>query len=165
MGQGVASSGLHAVDTSDTSADDSEASHTRRRVQSKRAYKMIKVWGADEVGWFFVTGGTDAAGQPSHFYCSNCSKDVSVFTHGPHEVLRHFQGVEILGSDQRLRLETPGWRVLDFERNHLIRMSLRVRESAFFEVFRSLRVKSSLSLSIYYCGQFWSLGCQVTSRC
>ena len=74
--------------TSDTSADESEASHPRRRVRSKRTFKMKKVWGADEVGRFFVTGATDAAGKPSHFYCWICRKDVSVLTHGPLEVLR-----------------------------------------------------------------------------
>ena len=80
---------------------------------------MKKVWGADEVGWFFVTGTTDAAGKPSHFYSHICRKDVSVLTHGPYEVLRHFQGVKRFARDQRLRLETPGWRVLDFEGNPL----------------------------------------------
>ena len=77
---------------------------------------MKKVRGADEVGRFFVTGATDAAGKPSRFFCRICRKEVSVFTH---EVLRHFQGVKHFAHDQRLRLETPGWRVLDFKRNSL----------------------------------------------
>ena len=66
---------------------------------------------------FFVTKATDAAGKPIHFYCPICHKDVSVLTHGPHEVLTHFQGVKFFASDQQLRLETPGWRALDFEEN------------------------------------------------
>ena len=115
MGQGVALSGPHVFDKTDTSANESEANHPRRHVQSKRTYKMKKVWGVDEVGRFFVTGATDAAGKPSHF----CRKDILVLTHGPHEVLRHFQGVKRLARDQRLRLETPGWRLLDFEGNLL----------------------------------------------
>ena len=91
---------------------------------------MKKVWGADEVGRFFVTGATDAAGKPSHFYCRICRKDFSVLTHGPQEVLRHFQGVKHFARDQRLRLETPGWRVLDFEGNPLSESELeRRRES------------------------------------
>ena len=85
--------------------------------------------GADEVGRFFVTGATDAVGKPSHFYCRIC-KDVSVLTRGSHEVLRHFQGVKRFARDQRLRLETPGWRVLDFEGNPLTESELeRRRES------------------------------------
>ena len=100
-----------------TSADDSEASHPRRRVRSKRTFKMKKVWGADEVDRFLVIGATDAAGKPSYFYCRICHKDVSVLTHGPHEVLRHFQGVKQFARDKRLRLETPGLRVLDFKGN------------------------------------------------
>ena len=81
--------------------------------------KMEKGWGADEVGRFFVTEATDAAGKANHFICGILCKDVSVSTHGPHEVLRHFQGVKHFARDQRLRLETPGWRLLDFEGNPL----------------------------------------------
>ena len=54
----------------------------------------------------------------SHFYCRVCWKNVSVLTHGHHEVLRHFQGRPHFARDQRLRLETPGWRVLDFHGIH-----------------------------------------------
>ena len=68
LGQSAARPGPHVADTSDLSADESEASHSRRRVQSKRTFKMKKVWGANEVGQFFVNGATDAAGKPSHFY-------------------------------------------------------------------------------------------------
>ena len=67
LGQNTVHPGVHAVETSDSSADESEASHPRRRVRSKRTFKMKKAWGANEVGQFFVTGATDAAGKPSHF--------------------------------------------------------------------------------------------------
>ena len=50
-----------------------------------------------------------------------------MLTHGPHEVLRHFQGVKHFASDQRLRLEKPGWRVLDFEGNPLTDSELELR--------------------------------------
>ena len=46
-----------------------------------------------------------------------CRKNVSVLTHGHLEVLRYFQGSPYFAYDQRLRLETPGWRVLDFHGN------------------------------------------------
>ena len=117
LGQSAARPGPRVADTSDSSADESEASHTCRRVRLKRTFKMKKVWGANEVGQFFVTGATDAAGKPSPFFCRVCRKDVSVLTHGPHEILRHYQGVKHFARDQRLRLETPGLRVLDFEGN------------------------------------------------
>ena len=42
---------------------------------------------------------------------------MSVLIHGIHEILRNYQGTEQFPRDQRLRLETPGWRVLDFEGN------------------------------------------------
>ena len=128
LGQSYAPPGPHVVDTNDSSADESEASHSRRRVRSKRTFKMKKVWGANEVGQFFVTGASDAAGKPSHFYCRVCRKDVSVLTHGPHEILRHYQGVKHFARDQRLRVETPGWRVLDFEGNSLSEKELERRK-------------------------------------
>ena len=62
---------------------------------------------------------SDAANMPSHFYCRVRRKNVSLLTHGHHEMLRHFQGSRRFACDQRLRLETPGWRVLDFHGNPL----------------------------------------------
>ena len=106
LGQIAARPCAHFANTSDSSADKSEASHSGRRVRSKRTFKMGKVWGANEVGHLFVTGATDAAGKPSHLYIRICRKDVSVLTHGPHEILRHYQGVKHFAHDQRLRLET-----------------------------------------------------------
>ena len=108
----------HTFETTDTSGNEMEGSEPRRRVRSKRtSYKMKKVWGADELGRFFVTVPRDASGKPTHFYCRNCRKDVSVMTHGVHEILRHYQGTKHFPRDQRFRLETPGWRVLNFEGN------------------------------------------------
>ena len=52
-------------------------------------------------------------------YCRVCWKNVFVLTYGHHEVLRRFQGSRHFARDQRLRLETPGWRVLDFNGNPL----------------------------------------------
>ena len=127
LGQSTARPGVHAVQTSDSTADESKASHSCRRVRSKRTFKMNKLWGTNEGGQFFVTGATDAAGKPSHFFCRVCRKDVSVLTHGLHEILRHYQGVKHFARDQRLRLETPGWRVLDFEGNPLSESELERR--------------------------------------
>ena len=66
-----------------------------------------------------MTGPSDAANMPSHFSCLVCRKNVSVLTHGHHEMLRHFQGSPDFARDQRLRLETPGRRVLGFHGNLL----------------------------------------------
>ena len=104
-------------DTTDTSGDESDAGEPRRKLCSKKTDKMKQAWGTGDVGRFFVTGPTDAATKPSHFYCRSCRKDVSVLTHGHHEILRHFQGSKHFPRDQRLRLETPGWEVLDYEGN------------------------------------------------
>ena len=40
-----------------------------------------------------------------------------MLAHGHHEILPHFQGSKHFPRDQRLRLETPGWEVLDYEGN------------------------------------------------
>ena len=122
LGQGFVSSGpyiLETSDTSDTRADESVASHPSRHVRSKRSYKMKEVRGADQVGRFFVTRAIDADGKLSHFYSRICRRDVLVLKNSPLDVRRHFQGLKRFTLDQRLRLETPGYRVLDFEGNSL----------------------------------------------
>ena len=56
-------------DTTDTNGDQSDAGEPRRRLRSKKTYKMKRAWGTSDVGRFFVTGPTDVATKPSHFYC------------------------------------------------------------------------------------------------
>ena len=107
------------VEKSDTSGDETDASQGRRKVLSKKTFRMKKVYAATEIGRFFVTGPSDDAIMPNHFYCRVCRKNVSVLMHGRHKVLRHFQGRRHFARDQRLRLETPGWRVLNFQGNPL----------------------------------------------
>ena len=104
-------------DTTDTSGDESDACEPRRRLRSMKTYKMKRTWGTSDVGRFSVTGPTDVATKPSHFYCRICRKDVSVLTLGHHEILRHFQGSKHFPRDQRLPLETPSREVLDYEGN------------------------------------------------
>ena len=79
---------------------------------------MKKVYAATKLGRFFVTGPSDAANMPGHYYRVR-RRNVSVLTHGHHELLRHFQGSRHFARDQRLRLETPGCRVLVFKGNPL----------------------------------------------
>ena len=50
-----------------------------------------------------------------------------MLTHGSHEILRHYQGVKHFARDQRLRLETPEWPVLDSEGNPLSESELERR--------------------------------------
>ena len=61
----------------------------------------------------------------SLFYCCICHKDVSVLIYGAHEFLRHYKSVKHSPRGQRLRLETPGWRLLDFEGNRSNESELR----------------------------------------
>ena len=107
------------VETSETSGDETDTSRGRRKISSKKTFRMKNVYAATEIGRFFVTGPSDTAIMPSQFYCRVFRKKVSVLTHGHHEMLRNFQDSRHFARDQRWRLETPGWRVLDFDGNSL----------------------------------------------
>ena len=115
LNQGPSTSRPPIVETTDRSGEDTDTSQPRRRVRSKCTFKIKKKYATDELARFFVTGPTDASTKLSEFYCRICRKDVSVLTHGSSEVLRHFQGIRHFARDQRLRLETPGWRVFGFD--------------------------------------------------
>ena len=115
LSRGLSTSRLPIVDTTDTNGEDTNTSQPRRRVRSKRTFKKKKSYATDGLARFSVTGPTDASTKLSEFYCRVCRKDVSVLTHGSSEVLRHFQGIRHFARYQRLRLETPGWRVLGFD--------------------------------------------------
>ena len=107
------------VETSETSGDETDTSKGHRKIFSKKTFRIKKVNAATGLGRFFVTGPSDAANTPNQFYCRVCRKNASVLIHGHHEVLRHFQGSRHFAHDKRLRLETPGWRALDFQGNLL----------------------------------------------
>ena len=101
---------------------------------------MKKSYATSELVRFFVTGPIDASTKLNEFYCRFCRKDVSELTHGSPEVLRRFQGIRHFARDQRLRLETPGWRVFGFDgkpltedelerqRDKILRAPLAVRD-------------------------------------
>ena len=78
---------------------------------------MKKAWVSSELARLSVTGTTDPLGKPIHFCCQLSQSDVSVLTHGSFEILRHYQSAKYFAMDRRLRLETPGWWVLDFGGN------------------------------------------------
>ena len=80
---------------------------------------MKKGFAVGELAQIFITRPIDAANKLSEFYCRVCQEDVSVLTHGGYEIIRHFQGHRHFARDQRFRVETPGWRVLDFDGNPL----------------------------------------------
>ena len=86
-----------------TSGNESDMGESPRRLRSKKDIQNEKSLGASDVGQFFVTGPTDVATKPGHFFCRICRKDVPVPTHGHHKNLRHFQGSKHVHRDQRLR--------------------------------------------------------------
>ena len=106
-------------DTTDTSGEEIDVDQPQRRVRSRRFFKMKKGYAVGVLAELFVTGPTDAANKLSEFYCRVCRKDVSALTHGGYEIIRHLQGHRRFARDQGLHLDTPGWRVLDFDGNPL----------------------------------------------
>ena len=112
------------VETSEIGGHQTDTSKGCRKILSKKSFRMKKVYEATELGRFFVTGSSDADNMPTRFYCRVCRKNNSVLTHGYHEVLRYFQGSRHFASDPRLRLQTPGWHVLDFHGNPLSEFEL-----------------------------------------
>ena len=115
LNQGPSAARPPNVETTDTSGEDTDTSQPRRRVRPKRTFRMKKSYTTSDLARFFVTGPTDISTKLSEFYCRLCRKDVSVLAHSSSEVLRHFQGIRHFARDQRLRLETPGSRVLGFD--------------------------------------------------
>ena len=105
------------LDTTDTSGEDTDVEQPRRGVRSRRTFKMKNGYAVGELAQFFVIGPTDAANKLSKIYCRVCRKEVLVLTHGGYEIIRHFRGHCHFARDERLRLETPVWRVFDFEDN------------------------------------------------
>ena len=115
LNQGPSAARPPIVETTDTCGEDTDTSQPRRRVRSKRTFRMKRSYTTSELARFFATGPTDASTKLSEFYCRLCRKDVSVLTQASSEVLRHFQGIRHFARDQRLRIETPGWRVRGFD--------------------------------------------------
>ena len=117
--QGPSTSRVPIVETTDTSGKDTVTSRPRRRVRSKRTFKLKKSYATEKLARFFVTGAADASIKLSEFHFRICQNDVSLLTHGSSDVLRHHQGIQHFAKDQRLRLETAGCRVLEFDGKHL----------------------------------------------
>ena len=92
-------------------------SHEEESVRSRPIKWRRCGGGADELSRSLKAGATDASGKPSHVYCWICRKDMSIMTFEVQEILRHYQGTKHFLRDQRLRIETLGWRMLDFEGN------------------------------------------------
>ena len=105
-----------AIGTTDASGDGSDVSSRGKKVVSKTTYPMRNAWAFSELARLFVTRPRDPVAKPSPFF-QLLRRDVLVLTHGSLEILRHYQIAKQFAMDQRLRLETPGWRVLNFSGN------------------------------------------------
>ena len=81
--QGMNRSPQRVLDTIYVGRDETDNSGGRRKVLSKKTYKMKKIYAAEELGRIFVTGPIDEINKLSPFHCGVCKKDVPVLYHGP----------------------------------------------------------------------------------
>ena len=145
------SKGRRRVETSENSGDDTDTRKVCPKILSKKIFHLRKVYAATELGTFFVTRPQEVANMPSHFYRRVCRRIVFVLTHGHHEMLRYFHGSRHFARDQRLRLETTGWPVLDFHgsalsEDELKRQRRKLRKVPFRCVTVSIHLRRTWSL-------------------
>ena len=67
--QGPSPSPQRVSDTTGTSGNEAGTGGRRRLVFSKKIYKMKRVYAADKIGQFYVTGPNDASSQPCQLFC------------------------------------------------------------------------------------------------
>ena len=67
LNQGPSAARPPIVETTDTSGEETDTSQPRRKVRSKRTFKMKKSYATSELARFFVTGPTDASTKVSEF--------------------------------------------------------------------------------------------------
>ena len=81
----------------------------RRRVATKPE-KVMKEAYFKGIKWTktFVTGPLDPVHNQHKFYCQNCKTNVSIYSKGAREIIRHYQGESHLRKDQRWRFEHLG---------------------------------------------------------
>ena len=78
----------------------------RRRVVTKPG-KVMKEAYFEGIKWTktFVTGHLDPAHNQRKFYCQICTTNVSIYSKGAREIIRHYQGELHLRKDQRWQFE------------------------------------------------------------
>ena len=140
LNQGQSTTRLTVVEATGTNGEDTDTSQPRRRVRSKCTFTVKKKYATDDLAQFSVTGPTDASNKLIEIYSRVCWKNVSVLTHCSSQILKQFQGMRHFARDQRLQLETTGWRVflffgnilneeeLERQRNKILRAPLVVRD-------------------------------------
>ena len=62
------------TDTTDTSGENTDVEQPRRRVRSRRTFKLKKGYAVGELAQFFVTGPKDAANKLSEFLLKSVSE-------------------------------------------------------------------------------------------
>ena len=83
--QGPSQSAKPLVETTDTSGDENIISPRKKKMLSKKTYKMKKAWASNERSQLFVTGATDPVAKLSRFFIN--SVGVFVLTHGSFDIL------------------------------------------------------------------------------
>ena len=82
LGESIATSNKRILRTTDTNRDEASCSPVLRKNLSQKTHKIRKSHALDELGRFFATRPTDAAGKLSHFFSRICRQDFLLPTHG-----------------------------------------------------------------------------------
>ena len=70
----------HRIETSDTSGDEADSSEGRRKILSKKKFRMKKMYAATDLGRFFVTEPSEAANMASRFF-AGCAGKLCLCSH------------------------------------------------------------------------------------
>ena len=68
LGESIATSKRRVVRTTDTNRDEASCSPVLRKDMSQKTLKVKRSHALDELGRFFATRPTHAAGKPNHFF-------------------------------------------------------------------------------------------------
>ena len=114
MEQGLPGAVPHALQTSDTSGDETDVSEPRRRVRTEKTFKMKKTFKI----WSFFRDRANGCIRETQSFLLPIMQEGCVSVDRRHaRDPAPLSGDEHFPRDQRLRLKTPGWHALDFEGN------------------------------------------------
>ena len=117
----------------------------RREWTTKKSPLQAALW--DEVGGGEWSGpllcdwGNRRIRKTIQLCCRSCKKGASFMTNAVHETLRHFQGTKHFPRDHRLRPETPGKWVLDYEGNPMRKEEVERQRERILRVPQVVRVR------------------------
>ena len=116
LGESIATSNKRFVRTTDTNRDEASCSPVLLKGMSQKTLNVKRSHALDELGRFFATRPTDAAGKPSHFFSRICRQDFLLLTQGS-PISFPISGLPVISHGNSACDINTWWRVLDFYEN------------------------------------------------